>query len=90
MNKNELIAGIAENSGLSKKDAEKALTATLTVIENTLKTGEKVSIVGFGNFEVKTRAARRGRNPATKEEIMIAESKAPSFKAAKALKDAIK
>lgn len=90
MNKAELIAKIAENGGLTKKDAEKALAATLAAIEEALVAGDKVSLVGFGNFEVKTRAARKGHNPATGAEITIAASKAPVFKAGKALKDAIK
>ena len=89
MNKTELIAAVAAKSELSKKDAEKAVSAMLGAIEESLKAGEKVSLVGFGNFEVKSRAARKGHNPLTGAEIDIAASKAPSFKAGKALKDAL-
>ena len=89
MNKTELIAAVAEKSNLSKKDAEKAVNAALTTIEESLKASEKVSLVGFGAFEVKTRGSRKGINPRTKEEITIASSKLPSFKAGKALKDAV-
>ncbi|MCL2695911.1 MAG: HU family DNA-binding protein [Clostridiales bacterium] len=89
MNKAELIAAVAAKSDLSKKDAEKAVGAVLGIVEDALKAGEKVSLVGFGTFEVKTRAARKGHNPATGAEIDIAASKAPTFKAGKALKDAL-
>lgn len=89
MNKTELIAAMAETSGLSKKDCESALTAFITATENALKEGDKVQLVGFGTFEVKERAARTGRNPATGTEIEIPASKAPAFKPGKALKDAI-
>ncbi len=89
MNKTELIAAMAETSGLSKKDCESALTAFITATENALKAGDKVQLVGFGTFEVKERAARTGRNPATGTEIEIPASKAPAFKPGKALKDAI-
>lgn len=89
MNKAELIAAVAEKSNLSRKDAEKAVNVALETIEEALKASEKVSLVGFGTFEAKTRAARKGHNPATGEEIEIAESKAPVFKAGKALKDAL-
>ncbi|NBI68762.1 HU family DNA-binding protein [Pseudoflavonifractor sp. 60] len=89
MNKTELIAAVAERSELSKKDAEAAVTAMIDVITEALRQGEKVQLVGFGSFEVKLRAARTGRNPRTKEEIPIAASKAPVFKAGKALKDAV-
>ena len=89
MNKAELITKIAANSGLSKKDSEKALSATLDAIASALKEGEKVSLVGFGIFDVKERAARTGRNPKTKETIEIPASKIPQFKAGKALKDAV-
>ena len=85
MNKTELIAAVAERSELSKKDAEAAVTA----MTEALRQGETVQLVGFGSFEVKLRAARTGRNPRTKEEIPIAASKAPVFKAGKALKDAV-
>ncbi len=89
MNKNELIAAAAEKAGMSKKDTEKVLTAVLESVTETLASGDKVSLVGFGTFEVKSRNARMGRNPKTKEEIRIPASKAPVFKAGKALKDAV-
>ena len=89
MNKTELIAAMAESADLSKKDAEKALKAFVDVITEELKKGEKVQLVGFGTFEVSERAERPGRNPQTKETITIAASKAPKFKAGKALKDAL-
>ena len=89
MNKTELIAAIAENAALSKKDAEKALKAFTDVVACELKAGGKVQIVGFGTFEVSERAARDGRNPLTGEAMKIEASKAPKFKAGKALKDAI-
>lgn len=89
MNKSELITAMTEASGLSKKDCETALTAFTGVVEKALKAEDKVQLVGFGSFEVKTRAARTGRNPGTKEPVEIAASKAPVFKAGKALKDAI-
>ena len=89
MNKTELIAAIAEKAGLSKKDAEKALNATIDTITAALVAGDKVQVSGLGIFETKERAARTGRNPLTKEIIQIAASTAPAFKAAKALKDAV-
>ena len=89
MNKTELIAAIAEKTELSRKDAEKALTAFTEVVEEELKKGEKIQLVGFGTFEVSERAAREGRNPQTGETMQIAASKSPKFKAGKALKDAI-
>ena len=89
MNKTELIAAVAEKADLSKKDAEAAITATVDAIAEALTQGEKVQLVGFGTFEVKTRAARVGRNPRTGEEIPISEAKLPVFKAGKALKDAV-
>lgn len=89
MNKNELITAMAESTGLSKKDCETALSAFTAQVEKALKAGDKVQLVGFGSFEVKERAERTGRNPATKEAITIPASKAPVFKAGKALKDAI-
>jgi len=89
MNKTELIAKVAELSELSKKDAAKAVEAVFDAISDALKNGEKVQLVGFGNFEVKERAARKGRNPQTGEEIDIPASKVPSFKPGKALKDVI-
>ena len=89
MNKAELVAAIAENAGLSKKDSEKALAAFVSVVTDELKKGEKVQLVGFGTFEVSSRPARTGRNPQTKQTITIAASKAPKFKAGKALKDVV-
>ena len=89
MNKTELIAAIAEKTELSIKDAEKALKAFTEVVEEELKKGEKIQLVGFGTFEVSERAAREGRNPQTGETMQIAASKSPKFKAGKALKDAI-
>jgi len=89
MNKTEMIAAMAEASGLSKKDCESALAAFITTTENALKAGDKVQLVGFGSFEVKERAARTGRNPATGEQVEIPASKSPVFKAGKAFKDAI-
>ena len=87
MNKVELIAQIAEKSGLSKKDAEKALAATVDAITEAVSTGDKVQLVGFGSFEVKQREARVGRNPKTKEAIEIPATTIPVFKAGKALKE---
>jgi len=89
MNKTELITAVAEAAGLSKKDSESALKALVGTIESTLKKGDKVVLVGFGTFEVRKRAARKGRNPQTKQEIQIKASKAPVFKAGKAFKDAV-
>ena len=89
MNKAELVTAVAEKSGLSKKDSDKAVSATLDAITETLETGEKVQLVGFGVFEVKNRGVRVGRNPRTKEEIEIPASRVPQFKAGKALKEAI-
>ena len=89
MNKSEFIQAMAEKSGLTVKDATTALNATLEVIQESLQKGESVSLVGFGTFEVKERAARTGRNPQTKQPIEIPASKAPSFKAGKTLKEAI-
>ena len=89
MNKTELIAAIAENADLTKKDAEAALKAFIDVVGKSLKKGDKVQIVGFGTFEVAKRAAREGRNPQTGETMKIAASKSPKFKAGKALKDAV-
>ena len=90
MNKVELIAAVAEKTGLSKKDAEKAVAAVVGSIEAALVAGEKVQLIGFGTFEVRERAARMGRNPQTKEAIKIAASKQPVFKAGAALKNAVK
>ena len=89
MNKTELVTAIAENAELSKKDAEKALSATIAAITNAMVNGDKVQLVGFGTFEVRTRDARKGKNPRTGEEITIAASKVPAFKAGKALKDTV-
>lgn len=89
MNKTEFIAAIAEKAELSKKDAEKALKAFTDVVEEELKKGEKIQLVGFGTFEVSERAAREGRNPQTGKTMKIAACKAPKFKAGKALKDAV-
>ena len=89
MNKTELVAAVAEQAEISKKDAEKALKAFVDVVTEQLKAGDKVQLVGFGTFEVSERAAREGRNPQTGETMKIAASKAPKFKAGKALKDAI-
>lgn len=90
MNKTELINAVAEKAGLSKKAAEAAVNATLAAITEGLKADEKVQLVGFGSFEVKHRAERTGLNPRTKEPVTIAATKAPVFKAGKALKDAVK
>ncbi len=87
MNKQELITAIAENAGLSKKDAEAALKALIGAVEGALVKGDKVQLVGFGTFEVRERAARTGRNPQTGAEMKIAAAKVPAFKAGRALKD---
>ena len=89
MNKSELIAAISAKTGDTKKVAESSVNAFVEVVTNALKEGEKVQLVGFGSFEVRKRAARKGRNPQTKEEIKIPASKAPVFKAGKALKDLV-
>ncbi len=89
MNKSELVAAIAKKSELSKKDSEKALVATIEAITETLAKEEKIQLVGFGTFEVSHRAAREGVNPKTGAKIQIKASKAPKFKAGKALKDAV-
>lgn len=90
MNKAELIAGIAEESNLTKKDSEIALNAFLKVVQDTLETGEKVQLVGFGTFEVRDRKAREGRNPRNPTEVIqIPASKAPVFRAGKTLKDTV-
>lgn len=89
MNKSELIAAMVEKSELSKKDTEKALKAFEEVVTEELKKGGKIQLVGFGTFEVAERAARVGRNPQTGKDMEIAASKAPKFKAGKALKDAV-
>ena len=89
MNKSDLIAAIAAKTGSTKKDAEATLNAFVDVVTESLVKGDKVQLVGFGSFEVRKRAARKGRNPQTKEEIKIPASKAPVFKAGKALKDLV-
>ena len=89
MNKQELISKIAEKVGISKKDATEALTALIATITDELKAGEKIAIPNLGTFEVRTRAARTGKNPRTGETINIPETKVPAFKAAKALKDVV-
>ncbi|MDD6551351.1 MAG: HU family DNA-binding protein [Lachnospiraceae bacterium] len=89
MNKTELVAEIAEKADTSKKEAEVVLRAFTDVVTEQLKKGEKIQLVGFGTFEVAERSARTGRNPQTGEEMQIAASKAPKFKAGKALKDAV-
>ena len=89
MNKAELTAAVVKKTGFTKKDAEKAIVALTEVITETLATGEKVQIVGFGNFEVRERPGRVARNPRTGEQIEIESSKAPVFKAGKALKDSV-
>lgn len=90
MNKAELISAVAEKSGLTKKDANAVLTAIIDTVETSLKNGDSVQIMGFGTFEVRDRAARKGRNPQTGEEIEIKASKTPAFKPGKQLKDAVK
>ncbi|MEE1393651.1 MAG: HU family DNA-binding protein [Negativibacillus sp.] len=89
MTKAELINAVAQKTGLSKKDSEKAVVAVIDSISETLAAGEKVALVGFGTFEVKERAAREGINPRTKEKIEIPASKLPSFKAGKGLKEIV-
>lgn len=89
MNKAELITAVAEKTGLSKKDSEKAVNATFDAITATLESGDKVQLVGFGVFDVKNRGVRMGRNPKTKQEIEIPASRVPTFKAGKGLKDSV-
>ena len=89
MNKTDLIAAVAAKTGMTKKDAERVINASIETIEATLIKGEKVSLSGFGIFEVKAREARVGRNPRTKETIQIPATRLPAFKASKALKDSI-
>ena len=89
MNKADLVAAMAEKAGVSKKDAEASLKAFTDVVAEELKKGEKIQLVGFGTFEVSERAARTGRNPQTGAEMTISASKAPKFKAGKALKDSL-
>ena len=90
MNKTDLVAAVAAKAEISKKDAEAAVGAVFASITDALADGDKVALVGFGTFEVKTRAARTGLNPRTGEKLSIPASKAPAFKAGKALKDAVK
>lgn len=90
MNKTELVEAVAQSANLSKADASKAVDAVVETVTNTLKKGDKVTLIGFGTFEVRERAARTGRNPQTGKEIKIAASKVPAFKAGKALKEAVK
>ena len=90
MNKTELVAAVAAKAELAKKDAEAAVNAVFDSVKDALAEGDKVSLIGFGTFSVKTRAARTGLNPRTKETIEIPESKVPAFKAGSALKDAVK
>lgn len=89
MNKAELVSSVAEKTNLTKKDAEKALSAMLESIEEALSAGDKVQLVGFGTFETRERAARKGRNPQTGEEIDIAATKVPVFKAGKQLRESV-
>jgi DNA-binding protein HU-beta len=89
MNKNELIAAVAEAAGVSKKDADAVVKATFEQIANAMVAGEKVQLIGFGTFETRERGARTGKNPRTGETVTIAACKAPAFKAGKALKDAV-
>lgn len=89
MNKTELVAAVAEQADISKKDAEKVLKAFVDVVTEEMKKGEKVQLVGFGTFEVSERAAREGRNPQTGKTMKIEACKAPKFQAGKALKDAV-
>lgn len=90
MNKSDLIAAVAAKTGDTKKNAEASINALIDVIAESLKDGEKIQVVGFGSFEVRERAERKGRNPQTGKEMKIAAKKAPVFKAGKALKDAVK
>jgi DNA-binding protein HU-beta len=89
MNKAELISRVAEKAEMTKKDAEKAVNAVVESVEEALMQGDKVSLVGFGTFEVRSRAARTGRNPQTKEEIKIPATRIPAFRAGKQLKDKV-
>jgi len=89
MNKSDLIAAVAAKTGETKKNAEASINAVVDVVAETLAKGDKIQLVGFGSFEVRSRAARKGRNPQTGKEMKIAAKKAPVFKAGKALKDAV-
>ncbi|MCQ2487086.1 MAG: HU family DNA-binding protein [Clostridia bacterium] len=90
MNKTDLVNAVAAATGFTKKDAEKAVAAVIDAITAALKKGDKVQLVGFGTFEVRNRAAKKGHNPRTGEEMVVPASKLPAFKAGKALKDAVK
>ena len=89
MNKSDLVAVVAEKMGATKRDAEVSLNAVVEAITESLVKGEKIQLIGFGSFEVRKRAARKGRNPQTNEEMKIPASKVPAFKAGQALKDAV-
>ncbi|MCC8077885.1 MAG: HU family DNA-binding protein [Oscillospiraceae bacterium] len=89
MNKAEMVAAVAEKTGLSKKDSERAINATFETITDALEAGDRVQLVGFGAFDIKQRAARVGRNPRTNEEVQIAASRIPVFKPGKALKETV-
>ena len=89
-NKSDVIDGVAEKTGLTKKDSSAAVEAFLDVIQETLVDGDRVQLIGFGSFEVRDRAARKGRNPQTGEELQIPATKVPAFRAGKGLKDAVK
>jgi len=89
LNKTDLISEVATRTGMTKKDVEKVVNAFFSTIEGTLKSGDKVQLIGFGTFEVRDRQARKGRNPQTGEEISIPAARVPAFKAGKALKDAV-
>lgn len=89
MNKSELVASVAEKTGLTKKDAEKAVSAVFESITDTLVAGDKVQLIGFGTFEVRDRKERQGQNPQTKKPIIIPATKVPAFKAGKTLKEAV-
>lgn len=90
MNKSELVAMMAEKADLSKKDAEKALNAFVESVQETVKTGDKISLIGFGTFELRKRESREGKNPRTGEKLTIAACSVPAFKAGKAFKDLLK
>lgn len=89
MNKVELVAAVSQKAGFSKKDAEKAVSAVLDAVVESVSSGDKVQLVGFGTFEIRSREERTGRNPRTKESIVIPASKQPVFKAGKGFKDAV-
>lgn len=89
MNKQELLSAMAERSGLTKKDSEAALSAFIATVEETLKGGDKIQLIGFGSFEVRDRAARTGKNPLTGEPMNIPAAKVPAFKAGRAFKDMV-